>query len=539
MSTPAPSSNRFPRDWFRSPVSWLGVPLVVATAALIWRLWGEWTSNPDLSHGLFAPVIFGLLLWEGTRRGPQRWLPHSWALGAAALLATSVAVVLFGVAGLLAATVGWGHSVVNFVLAAALAAVWFGALLLLASERVRVLPFNWTVLTAIGLWVLAAPLPEGTYQRLMLTLQHSVTTGVLNSLHLLGIPARQMGNVIQLAATSVGVEEACSGIRSLISCLYAGFFFAAWLVDRPVKRAFLIIVAPVMAVVMNFIRSLALTLMANAGTDISGFWHDATGYAILGVTALALAGLASLLSSPPASAAETANVPATPQPAPRALFAGFAALSGVALALAIFFVGHQHTAAAVRTPTDSVPPERLIPETAAGWQVETARDLYRFSGLLRTRQLAERTYLKRTPEGIVQITLYVAHWAPGEASVSLVAAHTPDACWPGGGWVVGPVAAPQVALAAAGRTLSVAEHRFFKQGALPQHVWFWHVYDGRVINYRDPYSVPALLEIAWNYGFRREGSQYFVRLSSNQPWEKIADEPLVHEISARLAAVGI
>lgn len=539
MSTPAPSSNRFSRDWFRSPVSWSGVPLVVSTAALIWRLWGEWTSNPDLSHGVFAPVIFGLLLREGARHGPQRWLPHSWALGAAALLTTAVAVVLFGTAGLLAATVGWGHSVVNFVLAAALAAVWFGALLLLASDRVRVLPFNWTILTAIGLWLLATPLPEGTYQRLMLTLQHSVTTGVLNSLHFLGIPARQMGNVIQLATTSVGVEEACSGIRSLISCLYAGFFFAAWLVDRPAKRAFLIVVAPAMAVVMNFIRSLALTLMANAGTDISGFWHDATGYGILGVTALSLAGLASLLSSPPASAAGTASASATPHPAPRALFAGFAALSGVALALAIFFVGHQHTAAAVRAPGDFVPPERLIPETAAGWQVETARDLYRFSDLLRTRQLAERTYLKRTPEGIVQITLYVAHWAPGEASVSLVAAHTPDACWPGGGWVVGPVAAPQVALAVSGRTLPVAEHRFFKQGALPQHVWFWHVYDGRVINYRDPYSVPALLEIAWNYGFRREGSQYFVRLSSNLPWEKIANEPLVQEISARLAAVGI
>ncbi|WP_415907223.1 hypothetical protein [Oleiharenicola sp. Vm1] len=77
------------------------------------------------------------------------------------------------------------------------------------------------------------------------------------------------------------------------------------------------------------------------------------------------------------------------------------------------------------------------------------------------------------------------------------------------------------------------------QGQLPQHVWFWHVYNDRVINYRDPYSVSALFEIAWRYGFRRDGNQYFVRFSSNQPWEKIAQEPLVQEIFTRLATIGL
>ncbi|MBI2510564.1 MAG: exosortase/archaeosortase family protein [Opitutae bacterium] len=539
MSTPAPSPPASSRAWLRPPVLWVSLPLLGFTAAFVARLWGEWTSNPDLSHGIFAPVIFGLLLWEGARHGTSRWLPHSRLLGAAALLVTALGVALFAAAGLLAATVGWAHALVSFVLATALVTVWSGALLILASNRVRALPFNWTVLTAIGLWLLAAPLPDGTYRRVMLTLQHSVTSGVLDSLHILGIPARQLGNVIELANTSVGVEEACSGIRSLISCLYAGFFFAAWLVRGAVRRTVLILVAPVLAIAMNFIRSLALTLMANAGTDIAGFWHDATGYAILGITALALAGLASLLGSPP----RETTAPASSQlvaAMPRAWLGSFAALAATALALAVFFTTyHRRPPSASSSIAAAVEPEKLIPETAAGWHVETARDLYRFSALLRTRQLAERSYFRRTPAGFTQITLYVAHWAPGEASVSSVAAHTPDACWPGGGWAVGRVPDPQVRLEVGSQRLPTAEHRFFTQGALPQHVWFWHIYNDRPINYRDPYSVPALFEIAWRYGFRRDGHQYFVRFSSNQPWEKISREPLVQEIFARLAAIGI
>jgi exosortase len=536
----APTPSRSIRPWLTPPIVWVTAPLVVFTAALVWRLWPEWTANPDLSHGIFAPVIFGLLLWEGVRSGTQRWLPHSPAFGISAWLVTALSVVLFGAAGLLAATLGWAHALVCFLLAAALVTAWSGALLVLASDRVRVLPFNWPILTALGLWLLVAPLPEGTYQRIMLTLQHSVTSGVLESLHLLGIPAQQIGNVIELATTSVGVEEACSGIRSLISCLYAGFFFAAWLVRSPLRRAVLIVTAPLLAIAMNFVRSLALTLMANAGVDIMGFWHDATGYGILGVTALVLAGLANLFAAPVHEAPIATPPPASPGPLPRAWLRGVGALACAALGLTVFFAGYGiFSADAAQPATTPVSPERLIPDRAPGWHVETARDLYRFSDLLRTRQLAERSYFRRDADGVTQITLYIAHWAPGEASVSMVASHTPDACWPGGGWTVGHVDDPQTKLELAGHRLPVAEHRFFTQGNLPQHVWFWHIYNDRVINYRDPYSVPALLQIAWRHGFQRDGNQYFIRLSSNRPWEQVAHEPLMQEIFSRLAAIGI
>lgn len=533
----APAPSRSLRDWFSSPVGWVTVPLVAFTAAFIAMVGDEWRRNPDLSHGLFAPVVFALLIWEGARRGAQRWLPRSHWFAAAAAGLTLVALVLFGAAGLLAATVGWGHALVNCVLALALVAAWLGAWVVLADARVRVLPFNWVIFTALVLWVLASPIPDGTYRRVTMTLQHGVTTGVLDALHILGIPARQMGNVIELASTSVGVEEACSGIRSLISCLYAGFFFAAWLVRGFGRRLFLILSAPVLAIVMNFIRSLTLTLLANNGVDIAGFWHDATGYAILALTSLALAGFAALMSAPPSPAAPVGDVRDFTS-TPRTPFALLAGASALAVALGIFFASFNRPASAPSAST-LTSAASLIPESATGWEVRNSDDLYQFSDILRTRDLAERTYLRRGPHGVVQVTLYIAHWRPGEASVSVVASHTPDACWPGGGWNVGPVASPQERLTVGDRVLPTAEHRFFTKGTLPQHVWFWHVYNDRPINYRDPYSVPALFEIAWRYGFRREGSQYFIRFSSNQPWENLAQEPLVQEIFRRLATIGL
>jgi exosortase len=267
---------------------WSAVGMVGLFAASYCVLaWRNWQNNPDLTHGFITPFASAFLFWQ-CRRGTLRWL-HPGAprmlLTAAALLASWLALA---VTGLLAASLEWSHSVVNFTLAGSLCLFLGAVLCLLAAKEVRALPLNWISLAAIGLWLLSAPLPPGAYARLTLQLQGMVTTFVLQSLHLLGIPASQQGNIIQLAATSVGVEDACSGIRSLLSCTYAGLFFSAWLVHRPGRRATLLLLAPLLAVGMNFLRSLTLTLLANSGVSITGFWHDATGYAILGFTSVGL-----------------------------------------------------------------------------------------------------------------------------------------------------------------------------------------------------------------------------------------------------------
>jgi exosortase len=515
----------------------LACALLAAVAAYCVHLWPEWSSNPDLSHGYFAPLVFLFLVWESRRQGPWRWLPaRTWvtALEAGALL---LGLSLLVLAGLFAASLGWSHSVVLFLLAIALGVFLAAGLTILADERVQWLPCNWISVTALLLWPLVAPLPQGTYARLTLSLQGWVTDSVMATLQIVGVPARQHGNIIELARTTVGVEEACSGVRSLISCLYAGFFFAAWQVRRPLRRVVLIAVAPLLALGMNFLRSLTLTLLANAGVDITGTWHDATGFAILGVTAAVLAGLAVLLESDDHAAA-----PAPPPARAPALRLGvFWAGTAAATAVGLFFFLNSRPTSGPRPP-EPVAFADLLPNEAPGWQVATPQDLYRFSSILLTEHLAERTYLKQDARGnLVQVTIYVAFWPAGQTSVSQVASHTPDACWPGAGWQSAtagtdrrqPVTAPGLALAP-------AEYRLFRnERNVAQHVWFWHIFDGRVIDYRDPYSLSALLQIALDYGFTRQGSQYFVRVSSNRPWEEFAGDPFIRGILANLDRVGL
>ncbi len=511
------------------------VGLMIAYSGL---LWPEWRHNPDLSHGFFAPLIFGLLIWESRRLGSLRWLQASWLSLSLLVLLLTGGFLLFALAGLFAASLAWSHALVLFLLAGSLVCFLLGGLLILADERVRLLPFNWISLTAVSLWILVAPMPDGTYSRLTLTLQSGVTDGVMQVLHFFGVPARQHGNVIELARTTVGVAEACSGVRSLISCVYAGFFFAAWQVRGPLQRATLIVAAPVLALGMNFLRSLSLTLLANSGVDISGTWHDATGFAILGVTAAILAGLAILLEtkSTASSVPPTPPVMSGPLPGPIRLFwVG----TGLTLALAVFF--YLNSRPSVRADTNSPNLAQLLPAEAAGWHVTTPDDLYQFSEVLQTTHLLQRTYRRPDDAGPVELTVYVAYWAPDQTSVSRVAMHTPDACWPGAGWAPQPKADNRTQeTTLPGLQLSPAEYRIFRhQGGVSQHVWFWHLFDGRVIDYRDPYSIPALFQIALQYGFRRQGSQYFIRISSNRPWDQLTSEPLLRQILTNLDRIGL
>ena len=512
--------------------------LLGLVAGITLRLWPEWAQNPDLSHGFFAPLIFLLLLWESRLHGTQRWLPPSRWVNFATVGVVTAGFLFFALAGLLAASVAWTHALVLFVLTASLSCFLLGGLLILADERVRGWPINWISLTAIFLWLLVAPLPNGTYTRLTLGLQQGVTGAVFHTLHLFGIPARQHGNLIELATTTVGVEEACSGIRSLLSCLYTGFFFAAWQVRRTSHRLLLIGIAPLLALGMNYGRSLLLTLLANAGKNITGFWHDTTGYAILGVTSLLLAWLAISLET----RAENPVAVAAPPPKTDSLPASryfFWTTILASVALGAFYFSHARPAESDGKPIPDL--AAFLPERADGWQVSSTQDLYQFAGVLQTTHLVERTYQRLIAPGrFAQLTVYLAYWPAGTATVSRVASHTPDACWPGSGWSAKSSDEMHAVLRVPSGQLPTAEHRLFQNSeGFAQQVWFWHIYDRRPINYRDPYSVPALLELAWRYGFRQPGDQCFIRISSNLPWSQISHEALVGEIVSNLAAVGL
>jgi len=153
--------------------------------------------------------------------------------------------------------------------------------------------------------------------------------------------------------------------------------------------------------------------------------------------------------------------------------------------------------------------------------------------------MVERTYLRTGPQGGSQVTIYLAYWRPGQASVGLVGSHTPDFCWPGAGWAPAAVPDPRALLSVAGRPLPAAQHRLFTNGGYPQHVWFWQLFAGRPVELGNTHSVSALLAIALRYGFRQGGEQYFIRVSANRGWDEVSREPFVAEFLGRMAPLGL
>jgi exosortase len=126
--------------------------------------------------------------------------------------------------------------------------------------------------------------------QLSLFLLRKVVTVVSFVFDVLGMPVEQEGNVLLLPTGRVGVAEACSGIRSLTGCLFAGSFLAAMFLDRLWKKIALVGVSLVLAFLTNLFRSLFLTAWAyHYGPEaIEGTVHDAAGYAVLGLTLVGL-----------------------------------------------------------------------------------------------------------------------------------------------------------------------------------------------------------------------------------------------------------
>lgn len=164
-------------------------------------------------------------------------------------------------------------------------------------------------------WLISAPLVSAVESQVSLFLLRKVVTVVAFVFDVVGAPIEQQGNVLLLPKGAVGVADACSGIRSLTACLFAGSFLGAMFLDRFWKKAALVGAALGFAFVMNLGRSLFLTAWAyNHGPDaISGTVHDAAGYAVLGLTCVGLLALVPLLNLKFASlAAEDAE--SSPRP---------------------------------------------------------------------------------------------------------------------------------------------------------------------------------------------------------------------------------
>jgi exosortase len=128
-------------------------------------------------------------------------------------------------------------------------------------------------------FLIAVPIPKLIWNPIVLGLQALVVQLNIESLLLIGISASQSGNVIILSGETVGVDEACSGIRSLQTIVMVSMFVSYFVLQRNLHRLVLIISGVFLAILGNYLRSISLCLAANkGGSDLLNKIHDVAGW---------------------------------------------------------------------------------------------------------------------------------------------------------------------------------------------------------------------------------------------------------------------
>lgn len=294
---------------------------------IIWDQWHWWNTREDYSFGFLVPMFVGYVIfdrWEkivrlvtGKPNEPNAegevaitagslpaWLETLLKAAAFALVGAGVLFFLIGATiragagasnpGSLFIALGFGISLMPLIflytpggfVGPGLPQGWWQSLW--RDRRVQVAAL---FLFVAFIWIISAPLVSVVETKINVFLLTKVTYVVVFVFEMGGFPLEQRGNVLMLPnGGEVGVAEACSGIRSLTACLFAGSFLGAVFLNKYWKKVALIGAALCLAVFTNLLRSLFLTSWAyNFGAEaISGFVHDAAGYAVLGLTCIGL-----------------------------------------------------------------------------------------------------------------------------------------------------------------------------------------------------------------------------------------------------------
>lgn len=209
-----------------------------------------------------------------------------------------------------------------------------------------------------------------------------------------------------------------------------------------------------------------------------------------------------------------------------------------ALALVFVIAVQFFRAGNVSEPTLNTPLSEIISDELPGWRVEdvalgdTEAVRYRVGQVLKFDDYVFRQY----DRGNLRFSAYVAYWKPGKMPVRLVNAHNPDRCWSLVGWRCTAMQS-QVKNDIAGESLKPAEWRIFEKKSYKEYVLYWHVVGDRVHSYGgfgDSPPVTFILTDLWNYGLNQKREQFFVRMSSSQPFDRLWTEPGFQKILGQL-----
>jgi exosortase len=166
--------------------------------------------------------------------------------------------------------------------------------------------------------LVAVPWPSGLENFLVRSFTRCDISASVGILGLFGVPAIQHGNVIEVARGWVGIDEACSGIRSLQAATMISLFLGEYYRLGARRRLWCALVGIGCSFGFNLIRtSLLVCLDETGGPSVMARWHDPAGAALLTGGFLLLWFVArELARNRSVSATRSDTVPVTPPSRP-------------------------------------------------------------------------------------------------------------------------------------------------------------------------------------------------------------------------------
>jgi exosortase len=277
---PESSTSIIPSNSLRQavlPLAALGCYWVL----LIYQLGAQWSVYDQYNYGWSVPFLCLYLLWLRSQRPVvggrkpevegQRKLPSSILYLLVALLALLYAATrwlheanpIWRLTSWL-----WSLEVIGFTL----------CFVYIAGGRSWLRHFGFPIV----FFLVAVPWPSGLESNVVQSLMRLNTGITVELLGLFGVPAIQHGNVIEINNGMVGIEEACSGIRSVQATLMISLFLGEACRLRARWRVLLVFAGLLMAFGFNVVRTFLLTWIAESkGMAAIASWHDPAGVTIL------------------------------------------------------------------------------------------------------------------------------------------------------------------------------------------------------------------------------------------------------------------
>jgi exosortase/archaeosortase family protein len=265
----------------------------------------------------------------------------------------------------------------------------------------------------------AVPWPVRVENFVVQSLARTVTYLAVEVAGWIGVGAYQVGNVIELRNGFVGVDDACSGLRTLQAGIMVSLVLGELLGLRWMRRLTLLICGCIWVFVCNVVRAASLVVLAaNSGVSSLERWHDWIGMLAMVGGMAGLLGMAWLWRSESAFRDTQSERTGPGGSLVGQLIAG-AWLIAV-FGIAEFWYRSHEDRFVERPPWQAKWPQRndtlrLLPIA------ETTRVI------LHCDDASSAAW--EDPPG-VRWWSFFARWKPGRAALQLVRSHSPEICLP-------------------------------------------------------------------------------------------------------------